>query len=77
VFVNMRGGAIGGSIFNKRHWQPARTAAGLDGLRFHDLRHTAVALAEISDVVPSASLGMVRDQDVIRDFVFSATAAAR
>jgi integrase len=36
VLVNMRGGPIGGSIFNKRHWQPARQAAGLDGLRFHD-----------------------------------------
>ena len=25
-------------------WRPAITAAGLDGLRIHDLRHTAVAL---------------------------------
>jgi hypothetical protein len=25
-------------------WRPATTAAGLDGLRIHDLRHTAVAL---------------------------------
>ena len=54
VFVNMRGGAIGGSIFNKRHWQPARTAAGLDGLRFHDLRHTAVALAVAQGAHPKA-----------------------
>jgi integrase len=36
VFVNMRGGPVGGSIFNKRHWQPARGAVGLDRLRFHD-----------------------------------------
>ena len=25
-------------------WRPATRAAGLDGLRIHDLRHTAVAL---------------------------------
>lgn len=54
VFVNMRGGAIGGSIFNKRHWQPARAAAGLDRLRFHDLRHTAVALAVAQGAHPKA-----------------------
>src|SRR5262249_15268001 len=29
VFVDMRGGPLGGSIFNKRHWQPACQAAGL------------------------------------------------
>jgi integrase len=54
MFVNMRGGPIGGSIFNKRHWQPARQAAGLDGLRFHDLRHTAVALAVAQGGHPKA-----------------------
>lgn len=50
----MRGGPIGGSIFNKRHWQPARNAVGLDGLRFHDLRHTAVALAVAQGAHPKA-----------------------
>jgi integrase len=30
--------------FRHRVWQPATTAASLDGLRIHDLRHTAVAL---------------------------------
>lgn len=54
VFVNMRGGPIGGSIFNKRHWQAARSAVGLDGLRFHDLRHTAVALAIAQGAHPKA-----------------------
>jgi integrase len=54
VFVNMRGGPIGGSIFNKRHWQPARSAAGLEGIRFHDLRHTAVALAIAQGAHPKA-----------------------
>jgi integrase-like protein len=30
--------------FRARVWRPATRAAGLDGLRIHDLRHTAVAL---------------------------------
>ncbi len=54
VIVNMRGGPIGGSIFNKRHWQAARSVVGLDGLRFHDLRHTAVALAIAQGAHPKA-----------------------
>jgi integrase len=54
VFVNMRGGPIGGSIFNKRHWQPVRSALGFDDLRFHDLRHTAVALAIAQGAHPKA-----------------------
>jgi integrase len=54
VFVNMRSGPIGGSIFNKRHWQPARNSVGLDDLRFHDLRHTAVALAVAQGAHPKA-----------------------
>jgi integrase len=31
-------------LFRQRFWLPAIKAAGLDGLRIHDLRHTAVAL---------------------------------
>jgi integrase len=30
--------------FRNRIWRPATLAAGLPGLRIHDLRHTAVAL---------------------------------
>jgi hypothetical protein len=32
------------TLFRQRFWLPAVKAAGLDGLRIHDLRHTAVAL---------------------------------
>jgi hypothetical protein len=32
------------TAFRARVWRPATRAAGLDGLRIHDLRHTAVAL---------------------------------
>ena len=33
------------SNFRCRVWLPAAAAAGLPGLRFHDLRHTAGTLA--------------------------------
>jgi integrase len=33
------------SNFARRVWMPAVRSLGLDGVRFHDFRHTAVALA--------------------------------
>jgi integrase len=33
------------SNFRRRCWLPATTAAGVEGLRFHDLRHSAATLA--------------------------------
>jgi integrase len=44
VFQAPEGGYLRPSLFRRRIWQPATTRAGLDGLRLHDLRHTAVAL---------------------------------
>jgi integrase len=34
------------------HWHDVRAAAGLDALRFHDLRHTAVSLLLALGVPP-------------------------
>src|SRR4029077_948253 len=34
--------------FRNRHWYPARRAAGVNGLRFYDLRHYAGTLATVS-----------------------------
>jgi hypothetical protein len=31
--------------FNRRVWRPATRAAGLEGLRFHDLRYTSATLS--------------------------------
>lgn len=45
VFPAPIGGPMRRSNFRRRAWLPATRRAGLDGLRFHDLRHTAVALA--------------------------------
>ena len=44
VFTAAEGGPIRWSNFRRRSWQPATEAVGLDGLRFHDLRHTHAAL---------------------------------
>jgi integrase len=44
VFTAPQGGPLRVTAFRGRVWRPATRAAGLDGLRIHDLRHTAVAL---------------------------------
>jgi integrase len=45
VFTTSTGGPLRRSSFRTNHWLPATRRAGLEGLRVHDLRHTAVALA--------------------------------
>jgi integrase len=45
VFVSRHGTHLRRSNFNRRVWQPATRAAGVEGLRVHDLRHTAGTLA--------------------------------
>jgi integrase len=44
VFPAPERGPMRASLFRRRMWAPATQAAGLDGLRMHDLRHSAVAL---------------------------------
>jgi integrase len=45
VFPSTAGTPLRRSNFRRRVWGPATLRRGLEGLRFHDLRHTAVALA--------------------------------
>lgn len=45
VFAAPRGGHVRRTNFRNRVWVPAIREAGVEPLRFHDLRHTAVALA--------------------------------
>ncbi len=44
VFTGERGGVVQRSWFTRFYWTPTTTRCGLAGLRFHDLRHTFVAL---------------------------------
>jgi integrase len=44
VFVAPGGGPLRAGNFRRRVWEPAVRSAGLDGLTFHGLRHTAVGL---------------------------------
>ncbi len=45
VFTSAAGNPLERGNFRSRVWVPATRAVGLDGLRFHDLRHTAGTLA--------------------------------
>jgi hypothetical protein len=54
VFPNRAGKPIATSSFNTAHWKPAKRQAALDRLRWHDLRHTAVALAIAQGAHPKA-----------------------
>ena len=45
LFVTAGGHVIRTSNFRNRMWKPLTESAGLEGLRFHDLRHTSVAIA--------------------------------
>jgi integrase len=44
VFRSPEGLPMRAGQFRQRFWKPATAGVGLDGLRIHDLRHTAVAL---------------------------------
>lgn len=64
------GGPLRGSTLRSRHYKPAAARAGLEGLRFHDLRHTCVALLvqlgahpkAIQEWVGHSSITMTLDQ---------------
>lgn len=48
----------------RRSWVPLRKRAGLDGMRFHDLRHTCVTLLLNLDVPPQVVREIVGHSDI-------------
>ena len=52
VFSDSKGGPIRKNNFTRRFWWPLRERAGLAGVRFHDLRHTAASLLLSTGVHP-------------------------
>lgn len=48
VFPSEKGGVLRQSNFRDRQWAPALRTAGVEKLRFHDLRHVAGTLATVS-----------------------------
>jgi integrase len=76
VFLSSQNRHLRRSNFNRRVWQPATRAAGVEGLRVHDLRHTAGTLAtaaggslrEVMDRLGhSTTVAAVRYQHVMAD----------
>jgi integrase len=71
LFTAPQGGPLRVTAFRARVWRPATRAAGLDGLRIHDLRHTAVALwiaaganpREVAARAGHASVSFTLDRD--------------
>lgn len=50
VFTNTAGQPLRRAGFRRSWWIPAVQSAGLDGLRFHDLRHTFVSLCAAAGI---------------------------
>lgn len=48
----------------RRSWEPLRRAAGLEGMRFHDLRHTCVTLLLNLEVPPQVVREIVGHSDI-------------
>jgi integrase len=54
VFADARGGPVRRTNWRRRVWGPAVRAAGLEGLRPHDLRHFAASVAVAAGAHPRA-----------------------
>jgi integrase len=55
IWTSATGSPLGETYFRSRIWQPATVAAGLEGPRIHELRHTGVAMWSRSLASPRAA----------------------
>jgi integrase len=80
VFIAPEGGPLRYSLFRRRVWLPAVYAAGLDGLTFHGLRHsaaTAWVAAGVDVRTAQHRLGHGTQRLVLELYAHSTTAADR
>ena len=77
LIVNTQGRAVNRDSFRAKVVRPALRAAGLpEEFRTYDIRHMHASLLKISDVAPTASFDVVRDQGPIRVLGFPALTRA-
>jgi integrase len=64
LFVSPNGKVLRHSNFNDRIWKPATRRAGLEGLRIHDLRKTAITNLLQAGVDPKTITVLVGHEDL-------------
>ena len=57
VFIGPRGGLLRRRNFREDVWEPATRAVGVQGMHFHDLRHTGNTLAAATGDAPTGADG--------------------
>jgi integrase len=65
LFEAPRGGFLRLNSWRTRFWRPATKAAGLDRLRVHDMRHTAVTLWLAAGIDPKAIAAWAGHRSVV------------
>jgi len=77
VFTSPSGEPIERSNFRDRVWVPATKAIGLEGLRFHDLRHTAGTMAARTGATVKDLMGRLGHASPQAAMIYQHTAADR
>jgi integrase len=76
VFTGRHGGVLRNLNFRRDHFDAAATAAGLDGLTPHELRHTAASLAEVRGIAFDATSDADGDCRSVWEGMFRPTMSA-
>jgi len=64
IFADEKGGPLRRQNFRRRVWEPLARAAGVPGLRFHDLRHSCASLLAARGVHPRVVQSILGHADV-------------
>jgi integrase len=77
VFVSDMGKPLRRSNFSRQYWKPAQRAAGLDNVRFHDLRHSYVSWLMEAGVDPITVRDLAGHDSIVTTQLYSHTSAQR